>query len=198
LPDIAKAATALSALNHQHIERAVRTLRKGGVIAYPTEGVWGLGCDPFNREAVMRILELKHRSVQKGLILVAGSTEQLAPLLVHVPLHVRGQIEASWPGPNTWVVPLRDELPAWVTGKHRSVALRVSAHPQLRELCLGYGAPIISTSANPQGRTAARSALAVRRYFGARLDYVLPGPLGGRSGPSAIRDAMSGQVLRAG
>jgi len=168
------------------------------VIAYPTEGVWGLGCDPFNRDAVMRILDLKRRSVSKGLILVAGSIEQIAPLLVHVPLRVRAQIEASWPGPNTWIVPLQDELPSWVTGRHRSVAVRVSDHLQLRELCLSFGAPIISTSANPQGCPAARSALEVRRYFRARLDYILPGPLGGRSGPSLIRDALSGRVLRPG
>jgi L-threonylcarbamoyladenylate synthase len=179
-----------------HVDRAVRVLRAGGVIAYASEGVWGLGCDPFNADAVLRILDLKSRDVAMGLILVAASVEQLAPLLVHVPRHARAELQQSWPGPVTWVVPIRGELPRWITGRHASVALRVSGHTQLRALCKAYGKPIVSTSANPHGRPPARTALAVRRYFRNHIDYILPGATGSLGRPSQIRDALSGRVLR--
>lgn len=188
----------MTAVNRQHLERAVRVLRAGGVIAYPTEGVWGLGCDPFNAGAVERILRLKGRSPGKGLILVAGDVAQVRPLLARVPLARRTELLASWPGPVTWIVPVGDEMPRWITGKHDSVAIRVSDHAQLATLCRLFGGPIVSTSANLQGRPAARSALAVRRYFRGAIDYLLPGELGGRRGATAIREALSGRIVRAG
>lgn len=188
----------MTALNRQHLERAVRVLRAGGVIACPTEGVWGLGCDPCNAAAVARILHLKGRSPGKGLILVAGDVEQVQPLLGRVPLSRRAELLGSWPGPITWIVPVGDELPRWITGKHDSVAIRVSDHFQLASLCRMFGSPIVSTSANLQGRPPARSALAVRRYFRGAIDYLLPGELGGRRGATAIRDALSGRIVRPG
>jgi L-threonylcarbamoyladenylate synthase len=188
----------VTALNRQHLERAVRVLRAGGVIACPTEGVWGLGCDPRNAAAVARILHLKGRSPGKGLILVAGDVEQVQPLLGRVPLSRRAELLGSWPGPITWIVPVGDELPRWITGKHDSVAIRVSDHFQLASLCRMFGGPIVSTSANLQGRPAARSALAVRRYFRGAIDYLLPGELGGRRGPTTIREALSGRIVRPG
>jgi len=188
----------VTALNRQHLERAVRVLRAGGVIAYPTEGVWGLGCDPFNAGAVERILRLKGRSRSKGLILVAGDVAQVRPLLGRVPVAQRIELLGSWPGPVTWIVPVGDEMPRWITGKHDSVAIRVSDHLQLASLCRLFGGPIVSTSANLQGRPAARSALAVRRYFRGAIDYLLPGELGGRRGATAIREALSGRIVRPG
>lgn len=188
----------MTSLNRQHLERAVRVLRAGGVIAYPTEGVWGLGCDPFNAGAVARVLRLKGRSPGKGLILVAGDVAQVRPLLGRVPLAQRAELLGSWPGPVTWIVPVGDEMPRWITGKHDSVAIRVSNHLQLASLCLLFGGPIVSTSANLQGRPAARSALAVRRYFRGKIDYLLPGELGGRRGATAIREALSGRIVRPG
>lgn len=188
----------MTALNRLHLERAVRVLRAGGVIAYPTEGVWGLGCDPFNAGAVARLLRLKGRSPGKGLILVAGDVAQVRPLLGRVPLAQRAELLGSWPGPVTWIVPVGDEMPRWITGKHASVAIRVSNHLQLASLCLLFGGPIVSTSANLQGRPAARSALAVRRYFRGAIDYLLPGELGGRRGATAIREALSGRIVRPG
>lgn len=188
----------MTSLNRQHLERAVRVLRAGGVIAYPTEGVWGLGCDPFNAGAVARVLRLKGRSPGKGLILVAGDVAQVRPLLGRVPLAQRAELLDSWPGPVTWIVPVGDEVPRWITGKHDSVAIRVSNHLQLASLCFLFGGPIVSTSANLQGRPAARSALAVRRYFRGEIDYLLPGDLGGRRGATAIREALSGRIVRPG
>ncbi len=179
-----------------HVRQAVRALRRGGVIAYPTEGVWGLGCDPFDPEAVARVLELKRRPVSKGLILIAATIEQCEPFLGALTPVQRDLLDQSWPGPHTWVIPHGGTLPAWVTGYKPSVALRVSAHPGVVALCRAFGGPLISTSANPAGRPPARTRLQVRHYFADRLDYILPGRLGGQVGPTPIRDLVSGERLR--
>jgi len=181
-----------------HIRQAARVLRAGGVIAYPTEGVWGLGCDPANAGAVQRLLALKQRDPAKGLILVAGDIGQFTPYLAGLGEHELERLRASWPGPVTWLVPANGVASRWITGRHSGLALRVSAHSQVAALCRAFGGPIVSTSANPSGRPAARSALRVRRYFRGQLDYVLCGPLGGRRGPSLIRDLMTDKVLRPG
>ncbi len=179
-----------------HIRQAVRALRAGGVIAYPTEGVWGLGCDPFDPDAVAKVLALKQRDVDKGLILVAASVDQFDPFLRTATLEQRRSLEATWPGPQTWVVPHGDALPDWVTGYKSTAALRVSAHPLVAALCRAFGGPLVSTSANPSGRDPAHTAQRVRHYFEDRLDYILPGHLGGQRGPTPIRDLVSGESLR--
>ncbi|GIZ10707.1 L-threonylcarbamoyladenylate synthase [Pseudomonas sp. NCCP-436] len=177
------------------IQQTAQVVRQGGVIAYPTEAVWGLGCDPWNETAVYRLLALKERPVHKGLILVAGSMEQFDFLLDDLPDIWRQRLADSWPGPNTWLVPHRELLPEWITGEHDSVALRVSDHPLVQALCREAG-PIVSTSANPAGRPSARSRLRVEQYFHDQLDKVLGGALGGRKNPSLIRDLRSGEVIR--
>lgn len=178
------------------VQQATRVIRAGGVIAYPTEAVWGLGCDPWDEDAVYRLLELKMRPVEKGLILVAAHIDQFEFLLDDLPERWLDRLAGSWPGPNTWLVPHRDRLPEWITGQHDSVALRVSGHPLVAHLCALAG-PLVSTSANPAGRPAARSRLRVEQYFPGQLDAVLNGPLGGRRNPSTIRDVRSGEVIRA-
>lgn len=187
-------------MNERSIQltRAVRVLRAGGVIAYPTEGVWGLGCDPANPAAVARLLELKARPVSKGLILVAGSIAQALPYLARLDPAQCTRVLESWPGPETWVVPAPAWVPRWIRGDSPGVAIRVSAHPQTAALCLRFGGALVSTSANRAGVAPARDALRVRRQLGRGIDYLLPGALGGRAGPSRIRDACTGQVLRAG
>lgn len=176
--------------------RAVRALHAGAVVAYPTEGVWGLGCDPFNRDAVLALLALKQRPSTKGLILIAADAAMFAPLLDPLPAPLRQRLAASWPGPNTWIVPDPEHLaPAWIRGRHDSVALRVTAHPQASRLSQAFGGPLVSTSANPAGLPAALTANTVRRYFGG-LVRILPGTTGGSKTPSTIRDLVSGQVLR--
>ena len=182
----------------RQLARAVSVLRAGGVIACATEGVWGLACDPDNEAAVRRILALKGRDADKGLILVAAGLIQVERYLCHVPADKLAQIHDSWPGPVTWIVPHRGELPVWLVGAQPGVAIRVSDHLQLQALCCGFGGALVSTSANPQGLPPARSAHMVRRYFGDRINYLLPGALGGRRGPSEIRDALSGRIVRAG
>ena len=176
-------------------QRMAQVVRDGGVIAYPTEAVWGLGCDPWNADAVYRLLAIKARPVEKGMIVVAGDIHQFDFLLEDLPEAWQDKLAASWPGPNTWLVPHQGRLPEWVTGEHDTVALRVTDHPLVRELCR-YTGPLISTSANPAGRPAARSRLRVEQYFRGELDGVLGGALGGRRNPSLIRDLRTGETVR--
>ena len=178
------------------LRRALHCLRAGGVVACPTEAVWGLSCDPWNRAAVERLLLLKGRPQSKGLILVAASTAQLDWLLADLPEVQRDQLARSWPGPTTWLVPHRGRVPAWVHGAHQSVAVRVTGHPLLSQLCRDWGGTLVSTSANPSGRRPPVAGFQVRRYFGSGLDYLLPGALGGAHRPSQIRDLVSGRILR--
>ena len=190
--------SAMDWSQHTKIRQIAAQLRQGGVIAYPTESVWGLGCDPWNEQAVHRVLRLKHRSVEKGLILVAADMEQFSPYLRHLSLEQRLRLEASWPGPVTWLVPDHEAAPAWVRGRFDSVALRVSDNPLVQGLCRAFGGPLVSTSANPQGMPPARDSLKVRCYFGDRLDAVAPGRVGKQANPSEIRDLRSGGIVRAG
>lgn len=184
-------------MNFWHLNQAVRALNNGGVIAYPTEAVWGLGCDPFDAEAVARLLRLKRRPMHKGLILVAAELSQIRPLLAALDARQRQQLDETWPGPVTWLLPdPADWVPAWVKGRHDSVAVRVSDHPGVRALCNAFGGPIVSTSANPSTAQPARSRLKVSAYFGCRVDYIVPGKLGGLDRPTQIRDIGSNKFIR--
>jgi L-threonylcarbamoyladenylate synthase len=183
-------------LNAWHLGQAARIVRAGGVIAYPTEAVYGLGCLPDDPVAVARLLALKGRRTGKGLIVVASRLEDLEPLVDWSGID-QGRVLETWPGPVTWALPAGAGASSWIRGPGGRVAVRVSAHPLVRALCDRTG-PLVSTSANPSGRPPARSSLAVRRYFGRRLDYLLPGELGGRASPTEIRDAGTGAVLRKG
>jgi L-threonylcarbamoyladenylate synthase len=185
----------LAAVDHR-VRLAAATVAAGGVIAYPTEAIWGLGCDPFNEAAVDRLLRLKRRPREKGLILVAGEIEQFRWLLRDLSAQQMARLSGTWPGPVTWLVPHHGRVPTWISGDHPTVALRVSAHMRVRELCLAVGGPLVSTSANIGGAAPARFAFQVRRYFGTGIDYLLPGPLGGADSPSMIRDLDSDTILR--
>lgn len=178
------------------LAETVAALRRGGVIAYPTEAVWGLGCDPFHRTALTRLLALKQRDPAKGVILVAADMDQLAPWLEGLSDQQLDTLSASWPGPNTWLIPDNGHTPALVRGNHDRVALRVSDHPGVQALCRAFGGPLVSTSANHAGEPAAMSADQVRRILADQLDAILPGELGGRPRPSVIRDLLSGAILR--
>lgn len=137
----------------------------GAVLAYPTEAVWGLGCDPFNEGAVHKLLALKRRRVGMGLILVAGHKRQLSPFLSGLTSEQHRELDASWPGPNTWLIPNNGTAPPWITGGRATLAVRVTDHPITVALCEQFGGALVSTSANPHGLPAAKSALQVRRYF---------------------------------
>lgn len=178
------------------LRQATRVIQQGGIIAYPTEGVYGLGCDPFNADAVLRLLALKGRPVEKGLILIASDISQLLPFMAPLTPDQQHCLEASWPGPVTWLVPTRPETPVWLKGQHDTIALRVTSHPIAAALCRSVGHALVSTSANPSDRPPAKNTLTVRRYFKASLDLIMTGKLGQSDRPTTIRDLKTGQVLR--
>lgn len=184
-------------LSNWRLDHVVKLVNKGAVIAYPTEGVWGLGCSPFSLSAVSRILNLKRRSWEQGLILVASTMEQLAPFLAGLAAEMLSVLERDWPGPVTYLVPDNGYCPLWVKGKHSSVALRVSRHPVIQDLCRSLQSPLVSTSANLSGRIPATNVLQVRRNFPGGVDVIVPGTVGDSRRVSEIRDLASGRIIRA-
>ena len=175
--------------------RAARVLRSGGVIAYPTEAVYGLGCDPLNQAAVGRLLAIKQRPVDKGLILIASRLDQLRPFVQPLTREIRQRLDETWPGPVTWLLPANPATPRWLRGRHESLAARVTAHPLAAALCEAFGGPIVSTSANASGRPPARTPLQARiRCPG--IDLIITGATGHLARPTPIRDAVTGKVLR--
>ncbi len=179
------------------LRHTVNVAASGGIIAYPTEAVWGLGCDPENPDAVLRLLRLKQRDWRKGLILVAASLAQLQPYLSTLNAAQRQQLASTWPGPTTWLVPHTGNVGAGICGQHSSLAVRVSAHPVVHSLCTLFGGPLVSTSANPGGLQPARDRLTVRRYFGDAVDAYAPGSVGAARRPTVIRDLLTGEIIRA-
>lgn len=172
---------------------AVGALRRGGIIAYATESCFGLGCDPRDRRAVLRLLKLKHRAYNKGLILIAADAQQLTPYVAHFPRKAL----ASWPGPHTWLLSPKATAPPWIRGHHPRIAVRVTQHAQAAALCRAASMALISTSANRTGERPARSYRQVLRRFGTELDYVLPGRIGKLRSPTPITDAVTGEIVRA-
>lgn len=178
------------------VDQAAQILRDGGVIAYPTEAVYGLGCDPFDHEAVGRILELKARPESAGLILIADEFSRFAEFIGEVAAADVERAVKTWPGPVTWLFPRSVQAPGWICGEHESIALRVTDHPVCRNLCSASGGAIVSTSANRSGEPPARSKDEVEAALGVGIDGIVEGELGGRDRPSEIRDLRSGEVLR--
>lgn len=181
------------------LDYCIDKLQQQEVIAYPTEAVFGLGCDPDSEEAVMALLALKQRPVEKGLILIAADYAQLEPYIADRELSVlqRERMFASWPGPVTYVVPASPHTPRWLTGRFDSLAIRVSDHPDVQALCRGFGKPLVSTSANLSGEPPCRNADEVMKQFGPQFP-VLHAETGGRLNPSEIRDVISGNLIRQG
>ena len=174
-------------------------LRAGGIVAYPTEAVFGLGCAPEHADSVSLLAVLKSRTARQGFILVAADLAQVNPLIEMPEGEMGKTIIDSWPGHVTWVFSARPTVSPWLVGAARTIAVRVTTHPLTKALCREYGGPIISTSANLRGAPPARTALQVRRRLPRGVvDYILSGRVGGYISPSEIRDARDGRVLRKG
>ncbi len=183
------------------IQEAALVVRAGGVIAYPTEAVFGLGCDPRNEAALARIVSLKGRSQEMGFIIIAESFAQLRPFCQRVSEAVRETVFAHWPGPVTWVFPASVACSPLLTGGRNTIALRVTAHPVAAALCEACGMALVSTSANLSGQAPLRSAAAVAETFSEShhrggIDCVVAGEVGAEDRPTTIRDAISGRVIR--
>lgn len=175
------------------ISRAAESLLGGGIIAYPTEGVFGLGCMPDDMNAVARLLRIKGRDPGKGLILIASHESQLRDWLASD----TGEIPHPDPShPITWIAPASDKAPPLVRGDHATIAVRLTTNPTAAALCSAVDSPIISTSANFSAARVARNRFVLRRNFGACVDYIVPGDCGPATGPSEIRNLETGKILR--
>jgi len=177
------------------ISAAIAALKDGELIAYPTEAVWGVGCDPLNVEALMSLMALKSRPEDKGVILVAANLAQLKPF-IQVNDEIEQVLTQDSERPTTWVVEASDRLPKLVTGRFTTVAVRISSHPVVKQLCTAFSGPIVSTSANPSGLTAATTQRQVFDYFGDKIMAYVHGELGNASSPSRIVEAQTMKVLR--
>lgn len=170
-------------------------LRRGGLIAYPTESCYGIGCDPANRQAVQRILKLKRRPQRKGLILIAADYRQVARYLQ--PLTPAEQVRLQHDGAQaiTCLMPVKPSCPRWLRGIHDTLAVRITTHPFARDLCRRAGSALVSTSANRSGQHPAKTFAACRRLFGKKM-WVLRGRVGKRKQPSTIRAWSDGRIVR--
>jgi len=186
----------MSAQSEFSWREAAWVVSSGGLIAYPTESVYGIGCDPGNENALLDLLAIKRRDWRKGVILVAASMAQLEPWLAPLDETIQAKLDATWPGPTTWLLPAAAGVSPLVRGEHDSIAVRVSAHPVVQGICKALGGPMVSTSANVSGRRPMTSSTRVRLAFGNKIDFVVSGKLGGLDRPTEIRDGISNQCIR--
>lgn len=183
----------------QQINQAVEALQQGGIIAYPTEAVFGLGCDPKNISAVKKILAIKQRDKAKGLILIAANFDQIKPYIQTLEKDIEEKLLDSWnrsESPITWLVPVKNEISDYLTGQFDTLAVRVTKHPLVKELCEEFGGAIVSTSANKSKQEAARSSVQVKQVFKNEIDFILEGETDLNAQPSEIRDALTSKVIR--
>lgn len=178
------------------IKIACDAVKRGGLIAYPTEAVYGLGCDPQNTQALERLVTLKGRAGHKGFIVIASNYDQLSDFIEPVPTALAKRLKQDWPGPVTWILTAAKQLPPLLTGNRPTLAVRVSDHPVVRQLCDILDHPLVSTSANLTGQKELRDAKSVSNIFGHDLDCIVDGQTGSLSGPTPIFDSISGKQLR--
>jgi L-threonylcarbamoyladenylate synthase len=186
--------TSVMSASQFQLQRAAQLLNAGSVIAYPTEAVWGLGCDPHNDSALNLLLDIKGRPANKGLILIAASVDQLTDILDQLSASDRQKVMATWPGPVTWVLPHFGTVSDLISGGRDTVAVRVTAHPIAAALCMQFGGALVSTSANPTDHAPAKTRLRVAQYFGGNLP-VVNGELGGLNKPTKIQ-TLCGDLIR--
>jgi len=175
---------------------AAQVIRRGGLLIYPTEGVYGIGCDPRNQTAVARLINLKQRDPGKGFILIAASEAMLSDYIAPLEDAVRAKLSRTWPGPVSWVVPARTGIHDSLTGGRETLAVRVSAHPFVQALCTELNHALISTSANVSGHPPITEQDTLETVFGDAVDHIVPMAPGDLAGPTPIYDALTGAQLR--
>jgi len=184
-------------ISETDLQHAARLFQSGGVFAYPTESVYGLGCDPQNESAVNRLLAMKQRPVSKGLILIASRLQQLDNYIDISQAQARIILDNLQP-PVSWLVTPSSHCPKWITGQHETLAIRITQHPVAKDLCEYIKQPLVSTSANPAGQPPARTASEVKQYFESSIDFIVPGETGTLDKPTEIRNLMTGEIIRQG
>lgn len=184
------------AISGNSITQAVTAISEGGVVIYPTEGVFGMGCDYRNQQSVIKILELKQRPIDKGLVLIASHIQQILPLIQPEKREHLARALKTWPGHHTWVFPASPLTPKWITGDFDSVAVRVSDHAVVKSLCDQLGHALVSTSANISNQPAPNNCQELQQLWHNQVDYYLDLPLGSATGPSTIRVAETGETIR--
>jgi len=184
---------------HSDFKAAADVIQRGGVIAYPAEACFGLGCDPRNQQAIERIRKLKNRGAAQGFILVADTLDRLQPYLDWKALDVqqRLRISDSWPGPVSWLIPASSRAGPELTGLHDTLAVRISAFETLHDLCRSLQSPLLSTSANYKGQAPLLNAADVATKFADEIDYIIDLPIQGLDQPSQIIDARTLNIIRA-
>lgn len=180
---------------NKNIHKTIQVLSEGGIIIYPTEGVYGLGCDPFNETAVLRLLKIKKRNVDKGLILIASDWGQVQDL-VKIDLARCDAVKLSKDDPTTWVFPATKKVPVWITGKFNTVAIRVTSHLVAKEICKKFNGPIVSTSANLAKQPPMRSLRQIDKQLKETVDFVVRGRVGNLKKPTQICDIKTGKIIR--
>ena len=178
------------------IKLIAKQLKEGAVIAYPTEGVWGLGCLPEMEAPVRRILDLKRRSWKQGLILVASNFEYVKRYVGNLSEREEQFLINSWPQHTTYLLPSSSLVPSWIKGDNTKVAIRISQHPIIQAISDKLESPLVSTSANPTGKPSAMNILRLKQYFPVGIDYIVPGSIGDNKGASKIVDFKSSALLR--
>ncbi len=190
-------------MTNKNLSNLAEQYSDGQVFAYPTEAVFGLGCDPQNKAAVDTILQLKSRDVKKGVILIASTFAQIAPYVLFddLPSSTQAAIMQSWPGPVTWLLPKSAYTPSWISGNSELVAVRITAHPLVRAMCNEVNQPFVSTSANPAGAEPAKTIAQLHTYFGDALNAnmltLIEGELGKQTAPSKIFNSLTMETIRA-
>jgi len=172
---------------------------QGGIIAYPTEAVFGLGCDPDNSQAIEKLLRIKNRSPNKGLILLAANYSQLLPYIddSKIPQDKRSRVLSRWPDGITQLVPKNNKLSQLLTGKFSTIAVRLTSQPDVVALCNKVNKPIVSSSANLSGQQPAKTWQEVEETLSEAVDFIIKGNTLGYTQPSKIIDALTGETIRA-
>jgi len=170
-------------------------LKRGGLIAYPTESCYGLGCDPANRTAVLRLLKLKQRPQRKGLILIASSYQQVTRYLQPLNPVQQQHLQEAGAAAITYLMPVKSTAPRWLRGSNDTLAVRLTAFGFARQLCRGVNSALVSTSANISGMRPAKTYMQCQRLFGKKV-WVLPGLIGKYRQPSRILSWADGRVIR--
>lgn len=186
----------MDTLNKTNLEKIISIIKAGGIIAYPTEAVYGLGCDPLNQEAVKKILTLKQRSLHKGLIIIAAEWRQIQAYIELEKVSLLEEIKTTWPGPFTWAFPKSDYVPFWIHGDHLTVAIRLTAHPIARQICQAIDSPLVSTSLNKESSPPVRTYEEACQYFEKQVDMVVNGTVGNLKEVTPIRSALTGEYSR--